>query len=36
VLQLPAAEQPGDEIVLELRHHDGRAHLPIVKLGRAA
>jgi hypothetical protein len=29
------AGQPCDKFVLERRHHDGRAHLPVVKLRRA-
>ena len=36
VPQVLVAGQPGDKFVLELRQHDGRAHLPIVKLRRAA
>jgi Integrase core domain len=34
--QVLVAGQPGDTFVLELRHHDGRTHLPIVKLRCAA
>ena len=36
VPQVLVAGKPGDKFVLELRHHDGRAHMPIVKLRRVA
>jgi transposase InsO family protein len=36
VPQVLVTGQPGDKFVLELRHHDGRAHMPIVKLRRVA
>jgi putative transposase len=36
VPQVLVAGQPGDKFVLELRHHDGRLHLPVVKLRRVA
>jgi transposase InsO family protein len=36
VPQVLVAGQPGDHFVLELRQHDGRPHLPTVKLRRAA
>jgi len=34
--QALVAGQPGDRFVLELRHYDGRAHLPLVNLRRVA
>jgi len=36
VPQVLVAGQPGDEFVLELRRHDGWAHMPVVTLRRAA